>query len=292
MKIIDTIPLFKRYALYEKGMVPRSIKSILGIVKLLERETEMQTVKSVNVHKLRSFLYEQKQSKMWSNKTFRNNRQYLKSFFDFCIRLGFSETNPVDKIEKPKIAKSLPRCLSKVQIEKLLLETDFYPWMTPFEEKRNKAIIRTFLFTGIRLNELLKLKTQYINLEEREILIVRGKGSKDRIVPIHSDLYPYLKSFSNFKKKDFEYFFCSSRSDRPLTEKNLYSIIKKLRKACRFYFSPHMLRHTMGKLSIEANLNPFVLQSILGHSDISTTQIYVSVSTKSMKESFSGIRLI
>ncbi|QMU64832.1 MAG: tyrosine-type recombinase/integrase [Flavobacteriaceae bacterium] len=198
-------------------------------------------------------------------------------------------SNPAEKIEKPKLPKRIPRCLDKGQIESLLLHLDCYSWFNDLEAKRNKAIIRTFLYTGVRLNELLKLKTTSINFEASEIIIYEGKGSKDRIIPIHPDLMLYLKAYQDVKKIPTEYFFSSIRSDKPLTENNLYRIIKKIRSKTKFHFSPHQLRHTFGKLSIEGNLNPFKLQRIMGHSSIETTQIYVYVSDNNLKESFQKI---
>lgn len=293
MRILDVVPSFKRYALFERGMMPKSVKEIITIVILLSNQISTQNLSSITTSKIRDFLHQRKAQRLWTNKTFRNNRQYLKSFFNYCVRENYILINPVEKIEKPKIPKRLPRCLNKQQIDKLLLNLDCYEWFNVLEEKRNKAIIRTFLFTGIRLSELLKLKTNAINFEEYEILIQQGKGRKDRIVPIHPDLMPYLKSYAIVKKKKItKYFFSSIRSDKPLTEKNLYRIFKVLRRVCRFHFTPHQLRHTFGKLSIEANLNPFKLQSIMGHSSISTTQIYISVSTKNIKESFQKLELI
>ncbi len=293
MRILDVVPLFKRFALYEKGMMPKTINEILAIVRALSNDLSTQTLKSISTADIREFLYQRKQERMWSNKTFRNNRQYLKSYFDYCLREGYITVNPVEKIEKPKLPKQLPRCLNKQQIDKLLLHLDCYTWYNTLEEKRNKAIIRTFLLTGVRLNELLKLKTTSINFAESEITIFQGKGRKDRIIPIHPNLLPYLKSYSEMKKKKpSEYFFSSIRSDKPLTDNNLYWIIKKLRKATGFHFTPHQLRHTFGKLSIEANLNPFKLQRLMGHSSISTTQIYVSVGNTNLKESFQKTHLL
>jgi len=293
MRILLAVPLFKRFALYEKGMMPKTIREILSIVSALSKELSNPTLKSITTSKIREFLYQRKQERLWTNKTFRNYRQYLKTFFDFCLRESYITTNPVEKIEKPKLPKRLPRCLDKQQLDKLLLHLDCYSWYNTLEEKRNKALIRTFLFTGIRLNELLKLKTASVNLEESELKIIQGKGSKDRIVPIHPNLLPYLKSYHKMKKKKpTEYFFSSIRSDKPLTENNLYRIIKKLRKVTGFHFTPHQLRHTFGKLSIEANLNPFKLQKIMGHSSIETTQIYVYVSDGNLKESFQKTHLL
>ena len=293
MRIPLVIKSFKRFALYEKGMQPKTIREILSIVTAFSDEFLSPTVKSISTTKIREFLYQKKQERMWSNKTFRNKRQYLKTFFDYCLREGYVKINPVEKIEKPKVSKRLPRCLNKKELEIVLMELDSYQWYNVLEEKRNKAMIRTFLYTGIRLSELLKLKTSSINFEESEIIIYQGKGRKDRIVPIHQCLMPYLKSYQNIKrKKSTTYFFSSIRSDSPLTEKNLYRIIKVLRKVTGVYFSPHMLRHTFGKLSIEANLNPFKLKQIMGHSDIQTTQIYISVSHQNIKESFQKLELI
>jgi len=293
MRILLVVPLFKRFSLFERGMMPKTIREIISIVKALSEELSNPTLKSITTTKIREFLYQKKKERMWTNKTFRNKRQYLKTFFDYCMREDFIKINPIEKIEKPKIPKRLPRCLNKQQIDSLLMHLDCYKWFNILEEKRNKAIIRTFLLTGIRLNELLKMKTTSVNLEESEIIIYQGKGRKDRIVPIHPDLLPYLKSYHDFKrKKPTTFFFSSIRSDSSLTENNLYRIIKKLRKLIGFHFAPHMLRHTFGKLAIEANLNPFKLKEIMGHSDIQTTQIYISVSHQNIKESFQKLELI
>ncbi|QMU65519.1 MAG: tyrosine-type recombinase/integrase [Flavobacteriaceae bacterium] len=286
MKIPLILPLFKRFALHEKGMKQKTIKEIIAIVSALSKELSNPSVTTLTTSKIREFLYQRKLERMWTNKTFRNYRQYLKTFFDYCLRENYIDMNPVEKIEKPKLPKRIPRCLDKNQVENLLLHLDCYSWFNDLEAKRNKAIIRTFLFTGVRLNELLKLQTTSVNFEESEIIIYQGKGNKDRVIPIHPDLMPYLKTYHQSKKKPTLYFFSSIRSDKPLTENNLYSIIKKIRCKTKFHFTPHQLRHTFGKFSIEGNLNPFKLQKIMGHSSIETTQIYVYVSDNNLKESF------
>ena len=121
MRLRELSPHFKRFALYEKGMKPKTIREILGIVKNLSEEFSNPTIKSVSTSKIREFLYQRKHERMWTNKTFRNYRQYLKTFFDYCLREDYISTNPVEKIEKPKLPKRIPRCLDKQQLEKLLL---------------------------------------------------------------------------------------------------------------------------------------------------------------------------
>jgi len=292
MKLSDLIPQFKRYALIERGITSRVTKEIIKTVENLIESKLVSTIKNSDTLSIRNFLYQEKENKLWSNRTFRNKRQYLKSFYDFCIRYGYMSINPVEKIEKPKIPKSLPRCLNKRQVDRILLLADTIDWNNQLASKRNQAMLRTFLYTGMRLSELQNLKSNDVSLDEREIFISKGKGQKDRIIPIHPELFFYLKSYKSKKKKSTNFFFSSLRSDSRLTQKNIYAIFKKIKKRCDFNFTPHMLRHTMGKMAIEANLNPFMLQSILGHADISTTQIYVSVSKNATKEAFEKLDLI
>lgn len=282
---------FKRYALFEKGIKSLTIKAILRSVEKLDDYLSTNSVQTITTTDIRSFLYHEKETKLWANKTFRNNRQYLKSFFDYCVAVEIISVNPVLKIEKPKLPKSLPRSLRKDEIHKILLHTDSISWNSHKETLRNQTIIRTFLFTGIRLSELLNLKISEINLAETKILIKKGKGDKDRIIPIHPQLLPFLQQHLSFKRVS-PFVFSSMRSEKALTKKNLYRIIQKIRNSSQVYFSPHMLRHTFGKLSIESNLNPFKLKAIMGHSDISTTQIYVSISNQNIHESFQKLQLI
>lgn len=292
MRIPEVLPQFKHFALNERGLKSNSIREILSTSKSLSQAFSNPTLKSISTAHIREFLYQRKAERMWTNKTFRNRRQQLKTFFDFCLSREFILSNPVIKIEKPKVPKQLPRCLDKAQLDKLICAVDNYTWYNQLEEYRNKAIIRTFYLTGVRLSELLNLKTNSVNFSESEIKILLGKGGKDRIIPIHPNLMPYLKAYHLLKKKKpTEYFFSSLRSDKPLTTKNLYAILKKLRKKIDFHFTPHMLRHTFGKLSIESNLNPFKLQILMGHASISTTQIYVYVSNHNLKESFQKLQL-
>ncbi len=292
MQLVSLLAIFKRYAILEKGITSRTTKEIIATVEKLIKQGNIPSLKSATTNNIRLFLYEQKETRCWSNRTFRNKRQYLKIFFDFCIRYEYLHVNPVEKIDKPKIPKCLPRCLTKRQVDTLLLHVDTFAWFNDLEAKRNRTIIRTFLFTGMRLSELLNLKSNEVNLDEFEITIRKGKGSKDRIVPIHFDLMPYLKSYLAAKKEGTRFFFSSVRSDSQLTAKNLYAVFNKLKRVCGFQVTPHMLRHTMGKMSIEANLNPFMLQGILGHADISTTQIYVSISKEKLKESYQKLHLL
>ncbi len=295
MLIQDLIPGFQRYLLFEKNLSPSYVKGVLDTVRLLFRYDESLRVSQCTTDHIRSFLYQMREDRLWSPKTLRNYRNNLKIYFQFALRKQHIRKNPVDEIGVPKLSKSLPRCLTKSQTEVLISEVHCYPWKYRLEGYRNVAIFYTFLFAGLRLSELLNLQMHQVNFEEAHFFIENGKGRKDRYVPIHPSLVPVLKCYQSKRAEKLAsspYFFTSIRSSKPLTKKNIYAIFQKLSLKCGFKIRPHLLRHTMAKLSLEADLNPYKLKEILGHSNIATTQIYMSVSTQNIRQSFSKIKLL
>jgi site-specific recombinase XerD len=295
MKISDQLVPFKRYAIHERGMTRKSCSNIMQVAKNLDTFLEFKNLKQISTNDVLEYLYENKERKGWTPKTFCNHRQSLITFFRFCCNRGLITKNPVLKIEKPKLPKSLPRFLTKVDIRTLLEHFEIYDWKTDFERLRNICIFKTFLFSGLRLNELLSLKNTDVILSERTIKVIKGKGNKDRTIPIHNDLYYALKIYENRKKikhLNGVYFFVSQKRGMKLSDKNIYSVFKKIQKNTGIYFTPHMLRHTFGKCSVEANLHVFKLKEIMGHSSVSTTQIYMSVSMENIKNSFVNLELV
>lgn len=295
MKISELIPSFQQSLLFERNLTANYVKDIIYVALLLEKKTDGKHLKSYTTEKVANFLFQMKSERLWSAKTLRNYRQSLKTFFDFARRKGYIRTNPIEGIEKPKLPKGLPRCLTEKQVNRLISEVHCHSWNTLIEHQRNVAIVFTFLYTGIRLSELQNLKVYEVNFDEYSIFIHKGKGAKDRYVPMHPKLFPLLKSYlktRNQKLPASKHFFTSYRSEKQLTKKNIYAVFKKLSIACEIHITPHMLRHTMAKLSLEANLNPYKLKEILGHSNIATTQIYMSVSTKNIRKSFNVLELL
>ena len=162
----------------------------------------------------------------------------------------------------------------------------WYNWHYELEKYRNEAIFATFLFTGMRLSELLNLRCNQVALEQDEIHILGGKNEKDRNIPILPQLKPILINYIRARKRlrvPSIWFFPSVKSDKRLTAKNLHSIFKKISKYSGVKVTPHMLRHTFGRICVESNINMRVVQSIMGHSRIETTQIYTFVSTEASK---------
>ena len=193
MKFSDVVPAFKRYMLQEKNVTVGSYKSIVHIMERLIEFSGTEHFKSMNTNVIREFLLEEQKKKDWKPSTFRNNRQYIKSFYDWCVREQYVKNNPVEKIEKPKLPKHAPRYITKEEAQQILACCHFYNWTYPFERIRNEAILCTFLMTGVRLSELLNIKSTDVNIDEMEIFIRMGKGSKDRIVSwFLPNYFPYF----------------------------------------------------------------------------------------------------
>lgn len=279
---------FKRYALYEKEINPITTKDILNITKKLFAFSNTNDLKKIDTTVVRNFLYHLKEKRLWSARTFRNQRQYLKTFFTYCIDSRYIENNPVSRVHTPKIPKTLPRFLTKEHARLILEETKYYDWRYKIERTRNTAIIAMFLYTGMRLNELINLKIEDVNFDTREIHIKHGKGKKERIVPIYPKLVPYLQEYiydrGNLKLKS-SWFFQSLRLNSKMSKKTVQLICRKISKRT-VYFTAHMLRHTFARNSINGGLNLFMVKELMGHNSINTTIGYLSVAKKALKQTF------
>ena len=136
---------FKRYALYEKEITPKVTRSIIRSVAHFFDSTGVAHLQDANTELIRNYLYEQKEKRLWTAKTFRNRRQQLKTFFEFCLLHDYTGENPVNKIGKPKLAKTLPRFIDAKDTALIVAHTELYPWRYDIERIRNRAIISTFL---------------------------------------------------------------------------------------------------------------------------------------------------
>lgn len=295
MKISDTLEQFKRYMLLSKGLKPKSFKSVEGALKNLKTFAKSEEIKCLTSGIIREALQDGIVNKLWKPKTVHNQWQYLKSFFDFCLKNGFVEKNPLIEVEKPKLPKQLPRCLSKENALKILYHAAYVKWTYKLERSRNETIVNTLIFTGLRLQELLNLQTTDVNLSDETILVRQGKGGKDRIVPIHPHLMPKLRGYLHERQeslKPSQWFFTGIKSDKKLGQKDIRRILKVISQSSGVKVTAHMLRHTFGKLMVEADFNIYKLKEIMGHEQVTTTQRYVSVTSQSIKESFNKIQLL
>lgn len=233
--------------------------------------------------------------RQWKAATYYNRHKHLKRFLGWCIKEGhLNGENPLDAIKKPKKDKPLPRRLTEEQGQKIIHTTLSMPWRYHFEAERNYAMIGVLLYTGIRSRELLGLRVSDVNIRAGKIFIEKGKGGKDRYVPIHRKLDRILLRFLEARSslgKQSAYLFTAVQSETPLGYKNLNKICQRISKAVGFKFTPHQLRHTFASACVDQNMNLPQLQQILGHGSIHSTMIYLHVSTKATAEAMEKIDL-
>ena len=210
----------------------------------------------------------------------------VRSFFRFLELTERIPANPAAKCVFPKIGLSLPGALSRAEVDALLEAPDC---STPLGQ-RDGAMLELFYATGIRVSELTELKLRQIHLEAGYIL-VKGKGDKERIVPMGEYASDALDAYLQdgrpalLKRRSCAEVFVN-RSASGLTRQGVWKIIKSyaLRAGITADVTPHMLRHSFATHLLENGVDLRSLQSMLGHADISTTQIYTHLARKRLKD--------
>ena len=211
----------------------------------------------------------------------------LKTFYSYFIKIEKIKINPTDALKSPKLGLHLPEYLSMDEIDKLL-DIDVND---PFQA-RNKAILELMYATGLRISEVISLEFKNIDFEEC-IVRVMGKGSKERIVPINdyalNALNTYLEEYRPLmiKNEVNNYLFLNNHG-KQMTRQGVFKMIKAecLKKGITKDISPHTIRHTFATHLLENGADLRIIQELLGHSDISTTQIYTHLTNDELKSDY------
>lgn len=211
----------------------------------------------------------------------------LKAFYNYYIKLGKIKNNPMDLIDMPKLVRRLPDYLSENDIN-ILLDVD----VKDAYSARNKAILELLYSSGLRISELINLELKSIDFEDC-IIRVFGKGSKERIVPMNDyaidALKDYIDNYRNLmiKNEISNYVFLNNHG-KIMTRQGVFKMLKKecMIKGINKNISPHTLRHTFATHMLQNGADLRIIQEILGHSDISTTQIYTHVTNEKLKQNY------
>jgi integrase/recombinase XerD len=209
----------------------------------------------------------------------------IKGFYRFLLRENHISVDPTALLERPRIGRPLPKVLSQQEIERILQQPDL---TTPFG-LRDRAILEILYATGIRESELIDLKLGNLNAAA-EFLSVTGKGGRERIVPIGqyaiAAVNEYLKSGRNKLLKDIsERTLFLNPYGKPMSRMGVWKIIRKyaLMAGINRDVSPHVFRHSCATHMLEGGAGIIAVQEMLGHVDVSTTQIYTHLTGKDLK---------
>jgi integrase/recombinase XerD len=210
----------------------------------------------------------------------------FRRFFRHELREGSLKDDPTAHIAMPKIGRSLPKSLSEEEVESLLNA----PLVTDPLGSRDRTMLEVLYATGLRVSELVNLKYTQLNLNQGVVRIV-GKGNRERLIPLGEEAVRWLREFLGGPRSEIlldrssDYLFPTRRGDR-MTRQAFWHIIKRYARKSNIAkeLSPHTLRHAFATHLLNHGADLRVVQMLLGHSDLSTTQIYTHVARERMKE--------
>ncbi len=209
----------------------------------------------------------------------------LRGFFKWITSVGIIKQNPAATLEQPKIPQRLPKVISVKEIEEMLHNN-----LTPEEH----VIMELLYSCGLRVSELVNLKTNDIDLSSKYIRCF-GKGSKERIIPIGETAKNIIKEYLPQRELVIKQYkintnkFLISENGKNITRQYVYTFIHNQGKKIHKNISPHTLRHSFATHLLENGADLRVVQELLGHSDVSTTQLYTHISKKRLKEVYFAI---
>lgn len=284
MKFKDYIDKFATYLLIDKNYSKNTIESYKRDLSLVEKFLNKDP-DSITSEDIRMYLKYLKNSNH-DERSIARNISSLKTFYKFLIINNYVKNSPLEGIKTLKLAKKLPDILTVDEIDNLLdikIEDNY--------SARNKAMLELMYATGLRVSELVNLKTFDIDLTE-DVIRVIGKGSKERIIPIGNVARRYLINYLNIrstflKKEATDYLFLNNHG-KNMTRQGFFKVIKKIlnEKGINKSTSPHTLRHSFATHMINNGADLRTIQQLLGHSDISTTQIYTHISNEQIRKNF------
>lgn len=284
MRSIDSIPAvidaYEAYLILERGLSDNTREAYVRDVGKLVRylETEKVTLREVTTDILRAFAADLFDLGI-SPRTQARIVSGIKSFFRFLKLEGYLDSNPSLLLESPALRRHLPEVLRVDEIDAMIGAID----MEKAEGQRNRAIMETLYGCGLRVSELINLEISKLYFDE-QFIMVHGKGDKERIVPISPQAIREIKDYLPdrallpVKRGEENILFLNRRGHR-LTRVMIFYIIKQLAEAAgiRKEVSPHTLRHSFATHLLEGGANLRAIQQMLGHEDISTTEIYLHI---------------
>lgn len=289
MKVQVAKENFINYCEYEKGLSANTLKSYNYEINLyqtyLEDKLSIIDIEKVSKEDIESYL-KYCYLKNEDSKTISHKITTIYNFHNYLLREKVIKDNQAEFIYRPKLAKHLPYTLTVKEIDKLLdiaLVTVF--------DYRDKAMLELMYGTGLRVSELVSLTVYDVDFYNA-FLRIKGKGSKERIVPINNASLKYLKLYLDrrcllLKKKTSDELFLNARGEG-ISRQGFFKNLKKIlaKKGMPINISPHSLRHSFATHLIENGADLRSVQTMLGHSDITTTKIYTHISNEKVTKDY------
>ncbi len=283
----ELIDAFMNYLSVERGLSRNTIVSYqedLNYYMDFLASRHIDALSRTTKNEIINFMLSQKDKGLSANSVARRLAA-IKGFYRFLVRERILNTDPASLIDSPKLWKKIPDALSLNEVEALLSQPDI-------REKqgiRDKAILETLYATGMRVSEAVNLKVDNVNLDIGFLRCI-GKGNKERVIPLGKKAIISLNRYLKFSrprllnKRESEFLFLN-RFGKKLSRQSFWKLVKRYSKKARIKkpTRPHTLRHSVATHLLERGADLRSVQEMLGHSDISTTQIYTHINKDRLK---------
>lgn len=283
---MDAKPLLDEYLRYitlEKGLSRNTCLAYGSDLRQFFSHLGGRDALGVTSEDISDYLWRLKSAKKLEARSLSRKVEALRSFYAFQTAEGRLPRNPAEILRAPRHGFFLPQSLSAVQVQNLLS----VPVGSSFELARARTMAELLYATGMRVSELLALKLDYVNLQDGWVRVL-GKGSKERLIPIHARAVSILKQYlvlrqGRFKEAQAGLFL--SRRGKPLSRVQFWRDLKTLarRAGVAADVHPHLLRHTFATHLLQGGADLRSVQELLGHSSLSTTQIYTHLDRSALK---------
>lgn len=278
----EIISQYLEYLELEKGLSHNTIDSYRrDLYDFAEKESE---INSINRNSINLYIRSLKERNLAATSVIRKIAS-LRGFFKWATSMGIIEKNPASTLEQPKIPRRLPKVITIKEIDEIL-EIEL--------NELQEVIIELLYSCGLRVSELVNLKINDIDLKSKYVRCF-GKGSKERIIPMGAKALSKIEKY--LPHRDFvmqKYDMTTKKllmneSGRLINRQDVYNLIRNCGKSIQKKISPHTLRHSFATHLLENGADLRVVQELLGHSDVSTTQLYTHISKKRLKEVYFNI---
>ena len=273
---------YLEYLELEKGLSQNTLEAYRR--DLSEFSQGVEDIKKVDRMSINMFIRKLRENKLAPSSIIRKIAS-LRGFFKWASSAGIIDKNPASTLEQPKVPQHLPKVVSIKEIEEMLHNN-----LTPLEH----VIMELLYSCGLRVSELVNLKTNDIDLSSKYVRCF-GKGSKERIIPIGEIAKKAVTEYMterDFLVKKYNLntkLLLIQNSGRLITRQDVYTFIHAQAKLIHKNISPHTLRHSFATHLLENGADLRVVQELLGHSDVSTTQLYTHISKKRLKDVYFSI---
>jgi len=283
---------FSEFLLYERGLARSTVRAYLADLRSMAEfltKGGCAHPEEADYEILRRYLSDLARQGQAARSVARR-RSAMRTYFGFLVEEGHLSEDPTEKLESPRVTRALPSVLTYAEVETILRTVSLLDPGTHPNALRDEAMLETLYGAGLRISELIGLRLRDVSLEEG-LVSVQGKGDKRRLVPLGGGAVRVLRRYLRERRPQLDRGQSGGRvflnqHGRPLTRMGCWKIVSKhVRNAgIRKKVSPHTFRHSFATHLLEGGADLVAVQEMLGHADISTTQIYTHVDRTYLQE--------